>query len=108
MRKPKLDEAKMIRCPTCRFEYLHHDRIVTHSRREDSDADVQVINVPDEDRTSSAQPLASIPIPENPSDCRSGVVISGWCEGCENRWNLALAQHEGHTLIWMVPSESHS
>ena len=97
-----MQAPRVLLCPTCGFEYLHHDRIVTYTRKEDSAADVQVINVPNE---RSAQPLASIPIPQNPSDRRSGVVISGWCEGCDNRWDLTLAQHKGHTLVRVLPSE---
>ena len=112
MQAPRLDESKVLKCPTCGFDYLHHDCIVTYTRKEDTDAEVQVVNVPDEDRMMdsvtgepSAQPLASIPIPENPSMRRSGVIISGWCEGCDNRWSFALAQHKGQTLVWVIPND---
>ena len=50
MQTPRLEEARVLECPTCQFKYLHHGRIVTHTRREDTDADVQVVNVPVHER----------------------------------------------------------
>ena len=40
-----------LKCPWCKFEYLHHDRVTTYSRGEDEDADVRVVEVPGEDST---------------------------------------------------------
>ena len=81
-------------CPTCGFDFLHHDRVTTHSRAEDEDAAVQVVDVPDEEESGGA----SRPSP-NPSKHYSGVVIEGWCDGCDQRWMLTLAQHKGQTQI---------
>ena len=81
-----------LKCPWCKFEYLHHDRVTTYSRGEDEDADVHVVEVPDENSIRGG-------LQPNPSGRRSGVVIEGWCEGCENRWTLTLAQHKGQTDI---------
>lgn len=81
-------------CPSCGDDYLHHDRIVSHTREEDETAVVQVVYVPEsEDK--------QLQIPENPSSRRSGVVISGFCENCRKRWDLTLAQHKGQTEIEM-------
>jgi len=79
-------------CPSCKFDYLHHDRVTTYSRVEDEDADVRVVEVPDENPIRGE-------LPPNPSRRRSGVVIEGWCEGCKNRWTLTLAQHKGQTDV---------
>ena len=40
----------LLLCPTCGFDYLHHDRVTTHSRAEDEDEDaaVRVVDVLDE------------------------------------------------------------
>ena len=86
----------LLLCPTCGFYYLHHDRVTTHSRAEDEDegAAVRVVDVLDEEEGGGA----SRP-PPNPSKRRSGVVIEGWCEGCDQRWMLTLAQHKGQTQI---------
>ena len=87
----------LLLCPTCGFDYLHHDRVTTHSRAEDEDEDaaVRVVDVLDERMEGGG---ARRP-PSNPSKRRSGVVIEGWCEGCDQRWMLTLAQHKGQTQI---------
>ena len=91
----------LLLCPTCGFDHLHHDRVTTHSRAEDEDAAVQVVDVPDEEEGVAGRP------PPNPSKRRSGVVIEGWCEGCDQRWMLTLAQHKGQTQIdfYAAPTE---
>ena len=84
----------LLLCPTCGFDYLHHDRFITHSRAEDGGAAVRVVDVLDEEEGGGARRP-----PPNPSKRRSGVVIEGWCEGCDQRWMLTLAQHKGQTQI---------
>ena len=79
-------------CPSCKCDYLHHDRVTTYSRAEDQDADVRVVQVPDEDSIRGG-------LLPNPSRRRSGVVIEGRCEECKNRWTLTLAQHKGQTDV---------
>ena len=79
-------------CPSCKFDYLHHDRVTTYSRQEDQDADLCVVEVPDGNSIRGG-------LLPNPSRRRSGVVIEGWCEGCKNRWTLTLAQHKGQTEV---------
>ena len=82
------------RCPTCwKDGHLHHDRVTVFSRKEDANPDVTVVDVPD--TNNAARP----DLPENPSERRSGVVIEGWCEGCEWRWLLTVSQHKGDTMI---------
>ena len=81
-----------LECPWCKSDDLHHDRVTTYSRAEDQDADVRVVDVPDGNWIRGE-------LVANPSGRRSGVVIEGWCEGCENRWTLTLAQHKGQTDI---------
>ena len=36
--------------------------------------------------------------PKNPSRRRDAIVISFWCEGCENKPRLAIIQHKGQTF----------
>ena len=91
----------LLLCPTCGFDYLHHDRVTTHSRAEDEDEDaaVRVVDVLDERMEGGG---ARRP-PSNPSKRRSGVVIEGWravrWAGTDQRWMLTLAQHKGQTQI---------
>ena len=86
-----------MRCPTCWDEVrvLHHDRVTVFTRKEDANPDVTVVHVPD---TNESSRLIQ-DLPENPSERRSGVVIEGWCELCDGRWVLTLAQHKGETKI---------
>ena len=86
-------EERVLQCPTCGFDFLHHDRVTTHSRDEDCIADVHVVDIPDD---GTARPIGPAP---NPSDRRSGVVIEGWCEACGERWTLTVAQQKGQTMF---------
>ena len=93
-----------LECPTCGDDgHLHHDRVTVFSRNEDANPDVTVVDVPD--TSDDARP----DLPENPSMRRSGVVVEGWCEGCEGRWLLTVSQHKGDTMIsvqrWKVDAE---
>ena len=97
MDRPRIEEDGILLCPACGVGLLHHDRIVTFTRVEDQPAAVSAEYVPDEDTRENSLRPSSLPLPENPSLRRSGVVISGWCEGCENRWSLTLEQHKGAT-----------
>ena len=85
-----------LKCPSCASDDLHHDRVTTYSRGEDQGVDVRVVEVPDENLEENSFRGGLLP---NPSRRRSGVVIEGWCEGCENRWTLTLAQHKGQTGV---------
>ena len=99
MDRPRIEEDGILLCPACGVGLLHHDRIVTFTRVEDQPAAVSAEYVPDEDTRENSLRPSTLPLPENPSLRRSGVVISGWCEGCENRWSLTLEQYKGQTIV---------
>ena len=94
----RITEQGELLCPSCGHHETHHDRVAAHSRVEDGVAEVVVVDVPD---TDPREPPAPRPhrLPCNPSGRRSGVVIEGWCEGCQARWYLNVAQHKGLTLV---------
>ena len=96
---------KLLLCPACESNFLHHDRVTAHSRVEDKEAEALVVDVPDQSTLIDPETGAVLgrrpeQYPANPSSRRSGVVIEGWCEGCGGRWKLMLAQHKGQTWLW--------
>ena len=102
-----MSKAWILRCPGCWGEYLHHDRVTVYPREEDHEADVQVIDVPDgrESRKLPAWGRPPLEVPLNPSERRSGLVVEGWCELCNVRWQMTIAQHKGQTEIEISRAE---
>ena len=83
-------------CPECSEGYLHHDTITVYSRSEDETATfVSEIG----HKTTVAQILPSSKT-NNPSARRSGLSIGFWCETCDFRGTLKIAQHKGNTNVW--------
>lgn len=83
-------------CPSCGGECLHHDRIdVYEPLKEDADAG-QHVTVEQHDTHVSAD------LTGNPSRRRNGVTIRFWCETCQARPVLRLAQHKGTTYVSMI------
>ena len=97
-------------CPSCGFDYLHHDGVTIYSRpEEDGAASCVSVDVPrignyDPD-SDSLIPTAQQEVPPNPSERRSGLVIEGWCEGCAVRWQMLVAQHKGGTYVKVIPQQ---
>ena len=83
-------------CPACGSNYLHFDRVTVYPRVEDEDCDPVVVPVPD---GPPGRPRDLPTTPMNPSARRSGIVIDGWCEGCDQRWAIEVEQHKGQTMM---------
>jgi len=69
-----------LRCPSCDYDYLHHDKIVVFDRGE-------------YEKKTTQSPSGY------PSHRRDGLCVKFWCEGCEARPVLYLSQHKGNTYI---------
>ena len=82
-------------CPNCKGEYLHHDTVTVYERREDAENVMQTA-IRNSVLISSTVPNAQS---DNPSSRRDGLTISFWCEFCDSKPILTLAQHKGNTQI---------
>jgi hypothetical protein len=79
-------------CPSCGFNYLHHNRVEVFECGEDAK---QGVHVTVED--GKATMVTSLE--GNPSARRHGLKIHSWCEGCKAKPVLALHQHKGNTYV---------
>jgi hypothetical protein len=96
-----LDEGQL-QCPHCDGTYLHQTKVEVFWRGERA-VDGRMIGR--EDAPSIAVVIddgtASLGIPtRNPSTRRDGLLIHFFCENCDYRPTLAIAQHKGQTMIF--------
>jgi hypothetical protein len=91
----RTDENNELLCPNCKGNYLHHDTVAVYSRSEDAENVTQT--------TISNGVLVSSLVPSsrsaNPSSRRDGLTISFWCEFCDSKPILTVAQHKGNTQV---------
>ncbi|MEA3437936.1 MAG: hypothetical protein U9R43_15845 [Thermodesulfobacteriota bacterium] len=81
-----------LKCPSCGFNYLYHDRIEVFDRTEDAETGLHV-DVSDE-KVSVDNNLNG-----NPSGRRHGLKIYFRCEGCSEKPVMSILQHKGNTYI---------
>lgn len=98
--KPKLSEYNVVKgsellCPRCEFKYLHHHQVDIYEREEDAALGLHV-------EVTNGQVVTDTNLSGNPSSRRDGIIISLWCEGCNAKLLLKIAQHKGVTLIDIV------
>lgn len=84
----------ILQCPCCReSEYLHHSKIDVFERAED---EAQCLHT-QIDRGGVSTGISKAR--GNPSMRRHGLSVELWCENCEARSKLMLAQHKGRTVM---------
>jgi hypothetical protein len=91
-------------CPRCRDwgECLHYNGRVTIYDRQEDDEDVTIIDVHDQIAYSCIMDNEKS---RNPSTRRNALTIQFWCENCDGRFELCIAQHKGSSFIgWRVPA----
>lgn len=94
---PKSDTC--LGCPNCKGYNMHHMRARVSFRTEDSNEGTYVDIAEGVVDTRHTQLY-------NPSARRSGLLIDFWCEDCDERSLLALAQHKGLSLMyWVDPKD---
>lgn len=84
-------------CPSCGFNYLHHQDVHVYNREEDAESGTLTSVVGNQTRVDSSASMADCP-----SSRRDGVIISFMCEGCEVKPNLTIVQHKGQTFLSWV------
>jgi hypothetical protein len=84
-----------LRCPRCLELYLHHEAVTVFNRGEDAER-TTVTSIRDGHANTSIMNSSEC---ENPSSRRHGLTISFWCEMCDAKPVLTLAQHKGQTFF---------
>lgn len=79
-------------CPSCGFNYLHHDKVEVFECGEDTPYGVHVT-------VEDAKATFDTSLEGNPSARRHGLKIYFWCEGCQAKPVLSLHQHKGNTYV---------
>lgn len=79
-------------CPSCGGNYLHHVRVEIFERAEDDNHGIHV--AVEDGKATIGTGLAG-----NPSARRHGLTIHFWCELCQAKPVLTLAQHKGNTHV---------
>ena len=86
-----------LQCPRCNGKHLHHDFVAVYNRaNEDANTVGHTYSIPDYKKPGAPITLKTL---RNPSARRSGLLVRGWCEECDARWTLGIAQHKGQTLL---------
>jgi len=95
-----INYEKTFKCPSCDGDNLHQDAVDIYFRKYEDSAEGMFI------RCEDTATLRSISPEGNPSNRRDGLVISFWCEGCDDKPQLAILQHKGTTFFqWRLKDE---
>lgn len=81
-----------LRCPSCGFHYLHHDKVEVFERGEDAENGLHVV-------VESGTVRTDTNLQRNPSSRRHGLSVHFWCEGCDAKPVMTLIQHKGNTFV---------
>lgn len=82
-------------CPHCGDQYLHHEEVDIFNRAEDCKIG-QHTHIP---QSTSGGVQVRSHLEGNPSLRRHGLRIEFWCEICQGRFSLCIAQHKGGTYL---------
>jgi hypothetical protein len=94
----RIDDGRVLLCPNCGRDYLHHDIVTVHDRQREDDETIDVTTI---DGRTVIQAAVHETIARSPSSRRHGLAIRFWCEGCDHVPELTVAQHKGQTyLAW--------
>jgi hypothetical protein len=81
-----------LKCPSCGFNYLHHDRVEIFECGEDAEEGIHV-------DVTEGKVLIDKKLLGNPSSRRHGLKVHFWCEGCSAKPIMRILQHKGNTYI---------
>lgn len=81
---------RYLKCPCCGGENIHPSAVDVYFRAEDSDEGVFV--------HCNNMTVKAISPDGNPSARRDGLVITFWCENCDDKPQMAIIQHKGTTF----------
>jgi hypothetical protein len=96
--KWNIDYNKSFKCASCGEDNLHHDAVDVYFRKYEDGVEGGLTVRCAEDAT-----LKVISPDGNPSERRNGLVVSFWCEHCDDKSQLAITQHKGTTYYeWRV------
>ena len=81
-----------LKCPSCGFNKLHHEKVKIFEREEDEEKGLHVT-------VESSVVKTDTNMSSNSSARRHGLKIYFSCEGCEAKPLLSISQHKGNTFV---------
>ena len=103
-------EHGMLNCPYCQNLNIHQTKVEVFDREEDREDETHT--VVEYKRAERTVPTGLIKFnaenvkKKNPSDRRQGLLITFYCETCDDIPVLAIAQHKGLTYIDWYANDS--
>jgi hypothetical protein len=88
-------EGNALVCPGCGSVNMHHDKVEVFERRHEDSPEGFHVAV-DCDAASATVDSAIV---GNPSERRGGISVTFWCEQCDAKSRLDIAQDKGRTLV---------
>lgn len=82
-------------CPICECPCLHHGKVEIFHRNSDGPTGTHIEIIRGRHPASGVNNDMRL----NPSRYDDGVLIHLWCEGCDSKLALQIAQHKGETLM---------
>lgn len=93
-----INDQNQLLCAGCGFEYTHCESVESFEQS-DEDFNKNGVHV-------TVKGYANISVDcdmsGNPSYRRDGVKLTFWCEGCNKKSILTVAQHKGNTFVEYV------
>ena len=88
----QFDFGYALKCPVCGQSFLHHKKIEIFDREEDQKKGLHI-------KVENGVTETNTDLEGNPSRRRHGLTIQFWCEICEKKVEMSIAQHKGNTFI---------
>jgi len=93
-------EDNMLSCPYCQDQSIHQTKVEVFDREEDREDETYTVVEYKRAETTVPTGLINDSVKnKNPSDRRQGLLITFFCETCDDNPVLAIAQHKGFTYI---------
>jgi len=91
-----------ITCLHCGFDYVRHIIIKTWTRQPDDETAIKTVV----DNAGEISVTRVNNTAENPSSRQHGLSLTFWCEGCDENFELTIAQHKGQTIVGKRPLQN--
>ena len=96
-------EHGMLNCPYCQNLNIHQTKVEVFDREEDREDETYTVV---EYKRAETGLINDNVKNKNPSDRRQGLLITFYCETCDDIPVLAIAQHKGITYIDWYANDS--
>lgn len=92
-----IDKDSILLCPSCGEHNLHQEKVFIYTKFTDDYDEMSGYTIEANQETGTNTTI--IGTKENPSSRRCGVRITFWCEHCDVKPELTIAQQKGSEYI---------